>query len=167
MTGPASTRIETVAPHEEDYAPRWVRYDKLLGIGLDPRVPTALVVDLYSDSRFPSLPRVARDYYSLPSQLKRTMAADLLGDSKGFAMKAPAIPRCLLQLALPATPSLLSTQQRAWCEELTRQAKQSGGTVCDFTEWGEHPDDVIGEACSALFDHISPECFARYGRWSS
>ena len=56
MTGSASTRIETAAPHEEDYAPRWVRYDKLLGIGLDPRVPTALVVDLYSDSRFPSLP---------------------------------------------------------------------------------------------------------------
>lgn len=157
MTAPASTRIETVAPHEEDYAPRWVRYDKLVGIGLDPRVPTALVVDLNSDSRFPSLPRVARDYYSLPSQLKRTMTADLLGDSKGFAMKAPAIPRCLLPLALPTTASLLSAQQLAWCEELTRQAQQSGGTVCDFTErWGP-AGDVSAAACSALFDHIAPD----------
>ena len=156
-TVPASSRIDTAVPNEDDYTPRWMGKDKLEGMGLDPRVQRVLVVDLYSDSRFPSLPRVGRDYYTLPAHLKCSMTADLLGDPNGFAIIAPAIPRCLLQLTSPSFATPLSAQQQVWCEELTRQTQLYGKTVCDLTEKRRREGAVIGEAVSALFRHIDPK----------
>jgi hypothetical protein len=63
--------LTTAVPHEGDYTPSYVGKLKLLDVGLDPRMDTALMVTLHVDEAMPSPPQVDRSRFALSRDGKR------------------------------------------------------------------------------------------------
>jgi hypothetical protein len=132
--------------------PVWASLQRLRAVGLDPRVPTSLVVDLDVDKRACPAPLVLKRVYSSDPRSKLCAVAKLLGDPiAGFAIIPPVLPRALLGAGAAAYASWTSSQQ-AWYHELVTQARDSGDLVRELGSTSEQR----GAALDALFALIRP-----------
>jgi hypothetical protein len=150
-----SASASPAVPFENSYAPRYVGKDKLLRMGLDPRLADVLVVDLTVDSRIPSPPIVSRAQYSYSAEARHKMVSMLLGSDTGFAMVAPAIPKMIGSSAMATEAhsirSELNEAQAAWWDELVRQATKNGEVIRELA--GDSKSRA--RACDELWHHLA------------
>jgi hypothetical protein len=141
-------------PHERDYAPSYVGKLKLFEVGLDPRMDTVLVVTFNVDAAMPSPPQVERARMFLSKDVKRKLAASLLGSPTGFDIILPDIPRILVSggttEAAIANCNHLTGPKAEWWSELRRMTQKHGGLVSQL----ESDDGARVKACDELWEHL-------------
>ena len=120
-------------PHERDYVPSYVGKPKLLSVGVDPAMDTALLVTLKVDEAMPSPPQVDRSRFALSSEGRRKLVAILLGSNTGFGIKLPDIPRVLVTGTTTSTAfeacNSLTGPRREWWTSLQQMAQQHGAMM--------------------------------------
>jgi hypothetical protein len=159
--GPAATRpsppapvTSTAVPYERDYVPSYLGKLKLLDVGLDPRMDTALLVTLHVDQEMPSPPQVERSRFALSRDGKRKLVALLLGSNTGFAIKLPDIPRVLVAGATTETVlancNNLTGPKAEWWNTLRKMTHQYGSLIREFRS----DDGAREKASNGLWEHL-------------
>ena len=145
-------------PHERDshYVPSYVSRHKLLSVGLDPVMDTALLVTLRTDEAMLSPPQVDRSRFALNPEGKQKLVEILLGSTTGFGIKLPDIPRVLVtgtttSAALDACNSL-SGPRGEWWASLRQMAQQQRALMREIKLAAN--DAARDAVCDELWAHL-------------